>query len=87
MVIWSKHQILKKKKNDWISSSCHIMAKTLKVCLVKRIEDRGEDIKYFCFLLCWLVGGVKKLRDKKLICLVENKNETIESIVCMKAFN
>ena len=39
-----------------------------------------EDKKDFVFLMC-LVGIMKKWKDKKLICLVEMKNERMENEV------
>ena len=41
-----------------------------------------RDSKYLVFFHMCLVVRMEKLRDEKLICLVENTNEMIENVVC-----
>ena len=43
-----------------------------------------EDKKDLVFSLVYLVWGVEKWKDGKLIYLVEKKNEKIENKVCIK---
>ena len=57
--------------------------KNERIEMIEKWKDRN-DFNFPC--LC-LVRGVEKLRDGKLICLVENKSEGIENIVCIKSLS
>ena len=63
--------------------SVHLLAIIIRVHLVGAVEkweDKkwGEDRKDLIFSYLYLVGMMKMWRDRKLICLVEKKNERME---------
>ena len=63
--------------------SVHLLAITIRVHLVggvEKWEDKkwGNDRKDLVFSYLYLVGMMKMWRDRKLICLVEKKNERME---------
>ena len=45
--------------------------------------EKWEDKKDLVVSHMYLIGRMKKLRDRKLICLIEKKNKKIKNIVCI----